>query len=123
MTARRADVVVVGAGPAGAATAILLAEHGLDVVVVDRAALPRPKICGEYLSPEAGRLLDRLGVLKALDTAGAVPVAGMRITGPDGTSVVGRYHEVAGWRPYRQHAMGACAGCRSTFARRRASPT
>ena len=37
MTARRADVVVVGAGPAGAATAILLAEHGLDVVVVDRA--------------------------------------------------------------------------------------
>ena len=106
MTARRADVVVVGAGPAGAATAILLAEHGLDIVVLERASLPRPKICGEYLSPEAGRLLDRLGVLKALDTAGGVPVAGMRITAPDGTSVVGRYHEIAGWRPYRQHAMG-----------------
>ena len=61
---RHADVVVVGAGPAGAAIAILLAEHGLDVTVLDRAALPREKICGEYLSPEAARVLDRLGVLK-----------------------------------------------------------
>jgi menaquinone-9 beta-reductase len=100
------DVVVVGAGPGGAATAILLAEHGLDVVVLDRAALPRPKVCGEYLSPETARLLDRLGVLKALDSAGAAAIAGMRITAPDGTSVVGRYREIDGWRPYRQHAMG-----------------
>ena len=101
------DVAVVGAGPAGAAAAILLAEHGLDVIVLDRAALPRPRIvCGEYLSPEAARLLDRLGVLKAVDAAGAAPLAGMRITAPDGTVVVGRYGAVGGWRPYRQHAMG-----------------
>jgi flavin-dependent dehydrogenase len=106
MTALRVDVAVVGAGPAGAAAAILLAEHGLDVVVLDRAELPRPKICGEYLSPEAARLLDRLGVLKALDVAGAVPLAGLRITAPDGTTVVGRYRELGGWRPYRQHATG-----------------
>jgi flavin-dependent dehydrogenase len=102
-----ADVVVVGAGPAGAATAIFLAEHGLDVTVLDRATLPRSRIvCGEYLSPEAGRLLDRLGVLKAIDAAGATPLAGMRITGPDGTTIVGRYGAVGGWRPYRQHATG-----------------
>jgi geranylgeranyl reductase family protein len=100
------DVIVVGAGPAGAATAIFLAERGLDVLVLDRAAFPRPKLCGEYLSPEAARLLDRLGVLKALDVAGAVPLGGMRITAPDGTTVVGRYREIGGWRPYRQHAMG-----------------
>jgi flavin-dependent dehydrogenase len=101
------DVAGVGAGPAGAAAAILLAEHGLDVIVLDRAALPRPRIvCGEYLSPEAARLLDRLGVLKAVDAAGAAPLAGMRITAPDGTVVVGRYGTVGGWRPYRQHAMG-----------------
>ena len=102
-----ADVAVVGAGPAGAATAILLAEHGFEVVVLDRAALPRPTIvCGEYLSPETGRLLDRLGVLKAIDAAGAAPLAGMRITAPDGTALVGRYCALGGWRPYRQHAMG-----------------
>ena len=106
MNVRRADVAVVGAGPAGAAVAILLVEHGLDVVVLDRAALPRPKICGEYLSPEAVRLLDRLGVLKALDTSGAAALAGMRITAPDGTTVVGRYRPFGEFRPYRQHAMG-----------------
>ncbi|HEY3065554.1 MAG TPA: FAD-dependent oxidoreductase, partial [Methylomirabilota bacterium] len=48
-----ADVIVVGAGPAGAATAILLAERGLSVTVLDRARFPRPKLCGEYVSPEA----------------------------------------------------------------------
>jgi flavin-dependent dehydrogenase len=100
------DVIVVGAGPAGAATAILLAERGISVLVLDRAEFPRPKICGEYLSPEAGRLLDRLGVLKALEAAGATPLAGMRITAPDGTTVVGRYRAVGGWRPYREHALG-----------------
>jgi flavin-dependent dehydrogenase len=40
------DVIVVGAGPAGAATAILMAEHGLSVALLDRARFPRPKICG-----------------------------------------------------------------------------
>lgn len=102
----RTDVVVVGAGPAGAASAILLAERGLAVTVVDRAEFPRPKICGEYLSPEAARVLDRLGVLKTLDTAGAAPLAGMRITAPDGTVLVGRYRAVGAFRPYREHAMG-----------------
>jgi flavin-dependent dehydrogenase len=102
----RPDVIVVGAGPAGAASAILLAEHGLHVLVLERGARPRAKICGEYLSPEAGRVLDRLGVLKTVETNGAVALAGMRITAPDGTTLTGRYQTVGAFRPYRQHAIG-----------------
>ena len=99
------DVVVVGAGPAGAATAILLAERGFHVLVLDRARFPRPKICGEYLSPETLRILDRLGVLKAVDAAGARPLVGMRITAPGGTTIRGTYRAIGAWRPYRDHAL------------------
>ena len=103
---RTSDVVVVGAGPAGAATAILLAEHGFAVTVLERGPRARPKICGEYLSPEGGRVLDRLGVLKAVDAGGAVALAGMRITAPDGTVLDARYGDVGGFRPYCGHAIG-----------------
>ena len=106
MSLTRPDVIVVGAGPAGAATAILLAEHGLDALVLERGARARPKICGEYLSPEAGRVLDRLGVLKKLDSGGAATLVGMRITAPDGTTLTGRYRAVDVYRPYREHAIG-----------------
>ncbi|MBI4636182.1 MAG: NAD(P)/FAD-dependent oxidoreductase [Candidatus Rokubacteria bacterium] len=99
------DVIVVGAGPGGAATAILLSEHGLGVLVLDRARFPRSKICGEYLSPEAVRVLDRLGALKTLDAV-ATPLLGMRITAPDGTTVAGRYRPLGPYRPYREHALG-----------------
>jgi geranylgeranyl reductase family protein len=102
---RGLDVIVVGAGPAGAATAILLAEAGLSVLVLDRARSPRTKICGEYLSPEGLRVLDRLGVLKAVDGAGAVALAGMRLTGPDGRQLVARYRSIGPWRPYREGAL------------------
>lgn len=98
-------VIVVGAGPAGAATAILLAERGVPVLVLDRARLPRPKLCGEYLSPEALRILDRLGVLKALDAGGAVPLLGMTITAPDGTRLAATYRAIGPWQPYRGHAL------------------
>jgi flavin-dependent dehydrogenase len=101
-----ADVIVVGAGPAGAATAVLLAEQGLAVTVLERGPRARPKVCGEYLSPEAGRVLDRLGVLKAVDGGGAVALAGMRITAPDGTVLDARYGAVGDFRPYCGHALG-----------------
>jgi len=99
------QAIVVGAGPAGAATAILLAERGLAVLVLDRATFPRPKICGEYVSPQAVGILDRLGVLKALDAGGAAPLTGMRITAPDGTALHGAYRPIGDWRPYRGHAL------------------
>jgi len=98
------DVVVVGAGPAGAATAILLAGDGYQVILLDRARFPRDKVCGEYLSPEASRMFDRLGVLKAVE-ARARPLCGMRITAPDGTVIVGDYPREGRWRGYRDYAL------------------
>ena len=104
MSVRDADVLVVGAGPAGAATAILMAEQGFRVVALDRAKFPRPKLCGEYVSPDAVRVLDRLGVLKTLE-AEAAPLHGMRITAPDGTVLTATYRAIEAWRPYCGHAL------------------
>ena len=63
---------MIGAGPAGSAAALFLARAGYDVVLLDRAAFPRDKPCGEYLTPGAVRLLrDDLGVLPSLMAGGA----------------------------------------------------
>ncbi len=72
-----ADVVVVGAGPGGSATAAYLAMHGADVVLLDKATFPRDKICGDGLTPRAVRELVRLGV----DTTGWARTRGLRILG------------------------------------------
>jgi 2-polyprenyl-6-methoxyphenol hydroxylase-like FAD-dependent oxidoreductase len=82
---------VVGGGPAGSATALLLAAAGHSVVVVDRAAFPRDKACSEYMSPEAVRILDRLGVVGELEEAGAVPLAGTAVTAARGARLHGRF--------------------------------
>jgi len=58
----RTDVLVVGAGPAGAAAAAWTARAGLDTVLVDAAAFPRDKTCGDGLTPRAIAELDRLGL-------------------------------------------------------------
>ncbi len=67
------DVVVVGAGPAGAAAAITATARGLRVVCVDKAHFPRDKTCGDGLTANALRLLEQLG-LSAADLAGAEPM-------------------------------------------------
>jgi flavin-dependent dehydrogenase len=85
------DVVVVGAGPAGSAAAAHLARAGCRVTLVERAAFPREKACSEYLSPEAVRLLDRLGLTGELEQAGAQPLFGTRVYGPRGAALTGRF--------------------------------
>lgn len=56
------DVLVVGAGPAGAAAAIHAADAGLEVLLVDAATFPRDKTCGDGLTPRAIHSLARLGL-------------------------------------------------------------
>ncbi len=99
--ARSPDVIIAGAGPAGSATATHLSRLGHRVLLLDRAAFPREKACSEYLSPEAVRLLDQLGVVPDLERAGAQPLFGTRVVGPRGSTLTGRFAlgPVAPFRP------------------------
>jgi menaquinone-9 beta-reductase len=56
------DVLIVGAGPAGATAAALTACAGLSTLVLERTQFPREKVCGDCLNPGAWNILDRLGV-------------------------------------------------------------
>ncbi|MBI9113962.1 geranylgeranyl reductase family protein [Sanguibacter suaedae] len=57
-----ADVIVVGAGPAGSAAAHYAAAAGLDVLLLEKSSFPRDKICGDGLTPRAVAELVRMGV-------------------------------------------------------------
>ena len=82
----RCDVLVVGAGPAGSACAQLLAESGLDVLLVDQHAFPREKVCGDGLIPDAHAALRRLGVFDEV-MQHAQPVKHVGCIGPRGGRV------------------------------------
>ena len=61
-TTDEADVIVVGAGPAGATTAYYLAQSGLDVLVLEKSVFPREKVCGDGLTPRGVKALVSMGV-------------------------------------------------------------
>lgn len=96
MTELDADALVIGAGPAGSATAALLADAGWRVIAIDRAMFPREKPCSEYMSPEAVRMLDQLGVTAALTSAGAASLSGSSVTAARGAQLVGRFPQGQG---------------------------
>lgn len=84
------DVLIVGAGPAGAVAATVLARAGVRVCLIDRARFPRPKLCGDTLNPGALGLLARLGLADAVEARG-LRIEGMRVTGTGGVTIEGRY--------------------------------
>ncbi|SHK62076.1 geranylgeranyl reductase family [Pseudonocardia thermophila] len=89
-TDRPADVAIVGAGPAGSAAAlrVLALRPDAEVLLLDAAAFPRDKTCGDGISAHVLELIGRLGVPVA-DWAGP-PVPGMRLTSPGGRVVARR---------------------------------
>ena len=82
----RADVLVLGAGPAGSAAAAVLARGGARVVLADRARFPREKVCGDALLGDALAALEELGVRRTLD-AFAHPVVAMTLSVPTAAAV------------------------------------
>ncbi|MFF4891329.1 geranylgeranyl reductase family protein [Micromonospora chersina] len=75
-----ADVIVVGAGPGGSATAYHLARHGVRVLLLEKTEFPREKVCGDGLTPRAVRQLIRMGV-DISPEAGWLHNKGLRVIG------------------------------------------
>jgi len=73
------DVVILGAGVAGAAAAILASRQGLRTLLVESKVFPREKVCGGCLNLRSQASLDRLGVSSAIESSGAVRIPSMRL--------------------------------------------
>ena len=81
---RSFDVVIVGAGPAGSATAIGLARLGYEVALVDKKAFPREKLCGDFINPINWAIFRDLGVEDRVLAEPHGEVTGFRITSASG---------------------------------------
>ena len=75
-----ADVVVVGAGPAGSSAAYWLATAGLDVALVEKTTFPREKVCGDGLTPRGTRALVDMGI-DVSEANGWLHNRGLRVIG------------------------------------------
>jgi flavin-dependent dehydrogenase len=87
MVDRPADLVVIGFGPAGAALALRMAIRGFQVVVVEQHRVPRDRLCGEFMSPDAMDELDVLGLRPELRAVAPPPIARVRLTAAGGQVV------------------------------------
>jgi len=105
--ARRWDAIVVGGGPAGATTALLLARTGTRVLLLERARFPRDKPCSEYLSPAMTAVLERLGdgILDEVERAAHAKLYGMRVVAPNGAAMLGRFIADHGHPPPRPYSF------------------
>lgn len=83
----RCDAAIVGAGPAGSGLAASLARRGWDVLLLERDRLPRHKVCGEFLSPEAQTSLHELGLHQAVAELKPVELTNAQLVSASGRAV------------------------------------
>ena len=91
------DVIVVGAGPAGATTATILAQQGHDVLLLDRHDFPRDKTCGDAVPAGAIEIMTGLGMGEKIETAVSrgefYPLKQMRLVSPKGHMLLAKFHK------------------------------
>ena len=108
------DVVVVGGGPAGAATAALLAARHWRVLVIDKARFPRDKPCAEFASPGVEIVLRRIGAWEAVQALRPRRLRGMQLIGPSGERFAGTYPRGQALALPRPQLDQALLDCRAT---------
>ncbi len=81
------DVAIAGAGPAGSSAAIHLAMKGARVLLIEQKIFPRPKLCGEFISPECLDHFERLGVADEMLAAGGAAITQTVFYSPKGRSL------------------------------------
>jgi geranylgeranyl reductase family protein len=93
------DVIVVGGGPSGAATAWALARQGVDVAVIERSRFPRDKVCGDFIEPGGLRILRAMDVIDGVAAGTAMPITGSQV-------FIGFHRAYRGDIPYYQDHDG-----------------
>lgn len=110
------DVLIVGAGPAGLATALAFARRGVPSIVLDPRAGVQTKVCGEGLMPTGLAVLRRLGV-QSFPEESSRALVGIRYIAGNGASAEARFAEGPGRGMRRETLSAALLACANQDAR------
>jgi menaquinone-9 beta-reductase len=113
---KKVDVLIVGGGPAGLATAVVCARQGLKTMVCERDSLPRGKACGEGLMPHGVRYLESLGAARYLSPQDYMPFVGIRYFSSGSIQAEGIFKEGSGWGIPRETLSSALLEAAASYS-------